>query len=50
MIYVNDFAFGASDLMQMLHFTITEEILSSFLEGFEVPSDEGEIIVEVKEQ
>lgn len=31
-------------------FTITEEILSSFLEGFEVPSDEGEIIVEVKEQ
>ncbi|WFB61167.1 ATP-binding protein [Paenibacillus sp. BR1-192] len=30
-------------------FTITEEILSSFLKGFEVPSGEGEIIVEAKE-
>lgn len=31
-------------------FTITEDILSSFLKGFEVPSGEGEIIVEAKEQ
>jgi predicted kinase len=30
-------------------FTITEEILSSFLKGFEVPSGEGEIIIEAKE-
>ncbi|MCJ8013210.1 ATP-binding protein [Paenibacillus sp. KQZ6P-2] len=30
-------------------FTITEEILSSFLNGFEVPSGEGEIIIEAKE-
>lgn len=29
-------------------FTITEEILSSFLEGFEIPSGEGEIIIEAK--
>ncbi|MNN78491.1 hypothetical protein D3C81_1950500 [compost metagenome] len=29
-------------------FTITEEILSSFLEGFEIPSGEGEIIIEQK--
>ncbi|MDQ0656994.1 ATP-binding protein [Paenibacillus sp. W2I17] len=29
-------------------FTITEEILSSFLKGFEVPSGEGEIIIELK--
>ena len=27
-------------------FTITEEILSSFLNGFEVPLDEGEIVIE----
>lgn len=31
-------------------FTITEEILSSFLKGFEVPSGEGEITIKVKEQ
>jgi len=30
-------------------FTITEEILSSFLKGFELPSGEGEIIIEAKE-
>lgn len=30
-------------------FTITEEILSSFLKGFEVPSGEGEIIIEAKQ-
>ncbi|VTR29702.1 Predicted kinase [Actinobacillus pleuropneumoniae] len=30
-------------------FTITEEILSSFLEGFEIPCGEGEIIIETKE-
>jgi len=30
-------------------FTITEEILSSFLKGFEVPSGEGEIVIEEKE-
>ncbi len=30
-------------------FTITEEILSSFLKGFEVPSGEGEIVLEEKE-
>lgn len=30
-------------------FTITEEILSSFLKGFEVPSGEGEIIIEARE-
>lgn len=30
-------------------FTITEEILSSFLKGFEVPSGEGEIIIVAKE-
>lgn len=29
-------------------FTITEEILSSFLQGFEVPAGEGEIIIEAK--
>lgn len=29
-------------------FTITEEILSSYLKGFEEPSGEGEIIVEAK--
>ncbi|GGH19909.1 hypothetical protein GCM10008013_16920 [Paenibacillus segetis] len=29
-------------------FTITEEILSSFLKGFETPSGEGEIIIEAK--
>lgn len=29
-------------------FTITEEILSSFLEGFEIPSGEGGIIIEAK--
>ena len=29
-------------------FTITEEILSSFLMGFEIPSGEGEIIIEAK--
>ncbi|KZZ83512.1 AAA family ATPase [Bacillus sp. SJS] len=27
-------------------FPITEEILSAFLKGFEVPSDEGEIVIE----
>lgn len=27
-------------------FTITEEILTSFLNGFEVPTDEGEIVIE----
>ncbi|WP_338779399.1 ATP-binding protein [Metabacillus sp. FJAT-52054] len=27
-------------------FPITEEILSAFLNGFEVPSDEGEIVIE----
>lgn len=31
-------------------FTITEEILSSFLKGFEIPSGEGEIIIEAKEE
>lgn len=30
-------------------FTITEEILSSFLKGFEVPSGEGEIVIEARE-
>lgn len=30
-------------------FTITEEILSSYLKGFEVPSGEGEIIIEARE-
>lgn len=30
-------------------FTITEEILSSYLKGFEVPSGEGEMIIEAKE-
>ncbi|WP_440118948.1 AAA family ATPase [Paenibacillus sp. QZ-Y1] len=27
-------------------FTITEEILTFFLKGFEVPSDEGEVVIE----
>ncbi|MEC0240139.1 ATP-binding protein [Paenibacillus dokdonensis] len=30
-------------------FTITQEILSSYLKGFEVPSGEGEIMIEAKE-
>lgn len=30
-------------------FTITEDIFSSFLKGFEVPSGEGEIVIEVNE-